>query len=109
MKTITTFLIACFLLAASERPTLLSYAINSRDSIDEVFYKRQLLRLKNNSPYGQLNDQDYKLWKEKMLIKGSWKWSFDEWQLLLDRYPVLPPEYYFNEELQVDNGGWALV
>ena len=106
MKTLAAFLISCLLLASAKAREL----TDSKDSIDEIFYKRQLQHLKDGIPGTYLFDEnEVKQWQDKMRIKGSWRWSFEEWQLLFNGFGHYLPEYYYDEELKADNGGWSLA
>ncbi len=84
----------------------LAYA-DSRDSIDEIAYRRQLDRLKNESGY-YFEPFEQKAWHRKQQIKGSWRWSIDEWELLEECIYFDAPEYYYDEELHASNNGWLI-
>ena len=81
-----------------------------RDSIDNIFFKRQLFRVQQNSAgINFYDDDDHDRWVKKLLIKGSWRWDLDEFYLMLEGFGPLCPEYYFDDELKASNGGWLLA
>lgn len=95
---------AIFILAISTS----LHAQDVRDSVDEVAFKRQIQRLHDDAPGIIFFDkQEHKIWQEKMSVKGSWKFSFEEWQMLF-RGDLLP-EYYYDEELKASNGGFCIA
>lgn len=77
---------------------------------DDVAYRRQIQRLREDSPGVVLSTpQEYQVWKEKMLIKGSWRWDIDEWEILIHGTLPSQPAYYFDEEMHVSNGGYSIA
>ncbi|MEI8133656.1 MAG: hypothetical protein WCH46_01105 [bacterium] len=87
------------------------HAEDKRDSVDELFYKRQMKHVYNmedETQFSSPKDRDFLI--KKLEIKGSWRWSIEEWEQIMDNvFPPMQPEYYYDGELKASNDGWSLA
>ena len=79
--------------------------------MDAIFLTRQMRSVLNDTPGVRLYDEkDHVKWVRKLEIKGSWRWDLDEFYLMLHGLtPLQLPEYYYDDEMKVSNGGWLLT